>query len=41
MEKVVGSKFRNDRPSYQEIMDFTKNQHRLFDDETIPCFCGD
>lgn len=41
MEKVVGSKFRNDRPSYQEIMAFNKNQTRLFDDETIPCFCGD
>ena len=41
MEEVVGSRFRNDRPSYKEMMDFNKNQHRLFDDETIPCFCGD
>lgn len=41
MEKVVGSKFRNDRPSYQEMMSFNKNQSVLFHDETIPCFCGD
>ena len=41
MENVVGSKFRNDRPSYKEMMNFNRDQTRLFDDETIPCFCGD
>jgi len=41
MEEVVGSKFRNDRPSYKEMMNFNKNQHKLFEDESIPCFCGD
>lgn len=41
MEKKVGAKFRSDRPSYNEMLNFQKNQQQLFTDETIPCFCGD
>ena len=36
-----GARFRKDRPSYQQILDNTKEQISLFADETIPCFCGD
>lgn len=38
-----GARFRKDRPSYQQMYDFAKTQRSLdmFDDETIPCFCGD
>jgi 3'-phosphoadenosine 5'-phosphosulfate sulfotransferase (PAPS reductase)/FAD synthetase len=41
MEKVVGGKFRKDRPSYQELLDYQNSQTSLFDDESIACFCGD
>jgi 3'-phosphoadenosine 5'-phosphosulfate sulfotransferase (PAPS reductase)/FAD synthetase len=41
MEKVVGGKFRNDRPSYQDLLNYQNNQANLFSDETISCFCGD
>jgi 3'-phosphoadenosine 5'-phosphosulfate sulfotransferase (PAPS reductase)/FAD synthetase len=41
MEKVVGGTFRKDRPSYQELLNYQNSQSSLFDDETIPCFCGD
>jgi 3'-phosphoadenosine 5'-phosphosulfate sulfotransferase (PAPS reductase)/FAD synthetase len=41
MEKVVGGTFRKDRPSYKELLDYQNSQASLFDDETIPCFCGD
>jgi 3'-phosphoadenosine 5'-phosphosulfate sulfotransferase (PAPS reductase)/FAD synthetase len=38
-----GDRFRKDRPSYQQMHDYAKSQKTLdmFDDETIPCFCGD
>jgi hypothetical protein len=38
-----GARFRKDRPSYQEMMDFSKNQTDMFDpnEEAIACFCGD
>lgn len=38
-----GARFRKDRPSYQQMHDYAKSQKTLdmFDDETIPCFCGD
>lgn len=37
-----GEKFRMDRPSYQQMLDNSKNQKMLdFYDETIECFCGE
>ncbi len=41
--KPSGSRFRTDRPSYQQMMTFSKNQSDMFadDNETISCFCGD
>ena len=41
MEKVVGGRFRNDRPSYQELLNYQNSQTQLFKDESIACFCGD
>jgi 3'-phosphoadenosine 5'-phosphosulfate sulfotransferase (PAPS reductase)/FAD synthetase len=41
-EEKIGGTFRNDRPSYRQMMKFSKEQANLFDDEeTIACFCGD
>jgi 3'-phosphoadenosine 5'-phosphosulfate sulfotransferase (PAPS reductase)/FAD synthetase len=37
----VGNYFRTDHPTYGELVDFSKNQGQLFDDESIACFCGD
>jgi hypothetical protein len=31
----------SDRPSYVQMMKFSKDQQPLFPDETIPCYCGD
>jgi 3'-phosphoadenosine 5'-phosphosulfate sulfotransferase (PAPS reductase)/FAD synthetase len=41
--KPDGARFRKDRPSYQSMSQFTKDQTNLFDpnEETIACFCGD
>ena len=37
-----GARFRNDRPSYASMMEFTGAQSTMFgNDESIPCFCGD
>lgn len=38
-----GWRFRNDRPSYQQMMDYADQQSELFDqdEEAIACFCGD
>lgn len=41
MEEKINGRFRSDRPSYKEMLNFQNNQAKLFDDETIPCFCGD
>ena len=41
MEKEIGGTFHKDRPSYQRLMEFSNSQHSLFDDESLPCFCGD
>jgi len=49
MEKIAedfgagnGSRFRLDRPSYQQMYDNALNQKTLdFADESIECFCGD
>jgi hypothetical protein len=40
--KPDGARFRKDRPSYADMMKFTKEQVDMFPiDESIPCFCGD
>ena len=41
--KPGGARFRKDRPSYAEMQRFAEKQIVMFDydDETIPCFCGD
>ena len=38
-----GDRFRKDRPSYKEMMEYAKKQYDFFgmDDESISCFCGD
>jgi len=41
-EEKIGGTFRNDRPSYRQMMKFSNEQTNLFgDEETIACFCGD
>jgi len=41
--KPSGARFRKDRPSYAEMQKFANTQTSMFDfdDETIPCFCGE
>jgi 3'-phosphoadenosine 5'-phosphosulfate sulfotransferase (PAPS reductase)/FAD synthetase len=41
MENEVGATFRSDRPSYSQMLQYTKDQMPLFEDSTIECFCGD
>tara|TARA_R100000789_G_scaffold38129_1_gene40566 strand:- start:479 stop:1342 length:864 start_codon:yes stop_codon:yes gene_type:complete len=45
LSKAVGKEayFRKDQPSYTEMKVIASDQRSLFgfDDETIPCFCGD
>jgi 3'-phosphoadenosine 5'-phosphosulfate sulfotransferase (PAPS reductase)/FAD synthetase len=41
MESDIGGLFRSDRPSYQSMMKYNKDQTTLFGDESVPCFCGD
>jgi 3'-phosphoadenosine 5'-phosphosulfate sulfotransferase (PAPS reductase)/FAD synthetase len=38
-----GARFRKDRPSYKEMMNYSETQGDMFgsDEESIPCFCGD
>ena len=36
-----GNRFRKDRKSYGDLMNYAQTQDDMFDDETIPCFCGD
>lgn len=40
-EEMIGARFSKDKPTYKEMLKFTKDQINMFDDETIPCFCGD
>jgi 3'-phosphoadenosine 5'-phosphosulfate sulfotransferase (PAPS reductase)/FAD synthetase len=42
-EKRKGQQFRPDEPSYQQMKIIATTQGQLFDfdDESIPCFCGD
>ena len=41
--KPDGARFRNDRPSYQQMLTFTEQQRSMFDDDIdgVDCFCGD
>lgn len=41
--KPSGARFRSDRPSYQQMLDFSQDQGQLFDpaEEMAGCFCGD
>jgi len=41
--KPDGARFRNDRPSYQQMLTFTEQQRSMFDDDidVVACFCGD
>ena len=41
MEKQIGGRFSKDKPTYEQMMQFTKDQSSLFEDESIACFCGD
>ena len=38
-----GARFRSDRPSYQQMLDYSDTQFDMFAeyDESIDCFCGD
>ena len=44
-EQVAGSaaRFRDDRPSYAEMLKFSQDQKDMFDpdEEAIACFCGE
>ena len=42
-EDKVGGTFRKDQPSYEQMKVIALDQGQLFDfdDESIPCFCGD
>ena len=41
-EKQVGQPFRKDRPSYIELLDISKTQRTLFDDDDqMTCVCHD
>lgn len=41
--KPSGAVFNKDRPSYAQMLQFSKDQRDMFDpaEESIPCFCGD
>ena len=42
-EKLIGGRFSKDRPTYEQMLNFTKEQIDMFDpkEEAISCFCGD
>jgi hypothetical protein len=42
-ESATGARFHKDRPGYQAMADFARDQRDLFDpqEEAIACFCGD
>ena len=41
--KGDGARFRKDRPSYEQMMQYAKTQGDMFgsEEESISCFCGD
>jgi hypothetical protein len=42
-EALIGGTFSKDRPSYAQMLKFSKEQRDMFDpaEEAISCFCGD
>jgi hypothetical protein len=42
-EKKIGSVFRQDHPSYEDMLKFSQQQTNMFDptEEAISCLCGD
>jgi 3'-phosphoadenosine 5'-phosphosulfate sulfotransferase (PAPS reductase)/FAD synthetase len=40
-EKQINAVFRQDHPSYQQMVKNLDKQKEMFEDESIPCFCGD
>jgi hypothetical protein len=42
-EQAIHATFRSDRPTYAQMLKFSKEQRDMFDpnEETISCFCGD
>jgi 3'-phosphoadenosine 5'-phosphosulfate sulfotransferase (PAPS reductase)/FAD synthetase len=40
-EAKIGARFRSDQPSYDQMRVFASDQGSLFEDKSIPCFCGD
>ena len=40
-ERQIGALWRTDRPSYELMLKYQKDQFPLFTDESIGCFCGD
>jgi 3'-phosphoadenosine 5'-phosphosulfate sulfotransferase (PAPS reductase)/FAD synthetase len=41
MEKKIGGRFSKDKPTYEQMMQYNKDQMPLFNDESVACFCGD
>lgn len=41
MEIHVGARFSKDKPTYAQMLKFNNDQMNMFEDQTIPCFCGD
>lgn len=40
--KPDGARFRKDRPSYAEMLEYSRQQQDFFiEDEAVPCFCGE
>lgn len=41
--KADGALFRNDRPSYSQMLKFSSEQRDMFDndEEALACFCGE
>jgi 3'-phosphoadenosine 5'-phosphosulfate sulfotransferase (PAPS reductase)/FAD synthetase len=42
-EKLIGGRFSKDRPTYKQMINYTKDQIDMFNpnEEAIACFCGD
>lgn len=40
-ELKIGARFSKDKPTYQQMAKFNREQSQLFSDLSIECFCGD
>lgn len=40
-EKAIGSTFRNDHPTYEQMKTMVADQHTFDFDDSLSCFCGD